>query len=311
MKILITGGAGYIGSTLAPKLLDLGHEVTVFDCLLHGGNPILPLFRNTNFNFVRGDIRNFDELRKAAEGHDLVIHLAAIVGFPACRMNPVLAKEVNVDGTINVINAVAKEVPIIYGSTGSNYGAVTNVCTEDSPLTPLSLYGETKTEAERLLMERGNSVAFRFATAFGIAPRMRLDLLINDFTNKCLRDGYLVVYEKHFMRTFIHVSDIADSFIFAIENIDDMRDNVYNVGSDTMNYSKEDVCKMIAKKTDAFIHFEEIGSDADKRNYVVSYEKIKQLGFSTKVGMQQGIDEIINALKVIDFQDTYVNAKYF
>lgn len=311
MKILITGGAGYIGSTLAPKLLDLGHEVTVFDCLLHGGNPILPLFRKTNFNFVRGDIRNFDELQKAVEGHDLVIHLAAIVGFPACRINPLLAKEVNVGGTINVINAVGKEVPIIYGSTGSNYGAVTKVCTEDSPLTPLSLYGETKTEAERLLMERGNSVAFRFATAFGISPRMRLDLLINDFTNKCLRDGYLVVYEKHFMRTFIHVSDIADSFIFAIENIDDMRDNVYNVGSDTMNYSKEDVCKMIAKKTDAFIHFEEIGSDADKRNYVVSYEKIKQLGFSTKVGMQQGIDEIINALKVIDFQDTYVNAKYF
>lgn len=311
MKILITGGAGYIGSTLSPKLLDLGHEVTVFDCLLHGGNPILPLFRNENFSFVRGDIRNAEQLKQAAKNHDIVIHLAAIVGFPACRMNPIMAKEVNVDGTINIINAVSDNIPILYGSTGSNYGAVTDICTEESPLTPLSLYGETKTEAENLLMKRGNCVAFRFATAFGIAPRMRLDLLINDFANKCLRDGYLVVYEKHFMRTFIHVSDIADSFIFAIKNIDKMKNNVYNVGSDAMNYSKEEVCNIIAKKTNAFIHFEEIGSDADKRNYIVSYEKIKQLGFSTKIGIERGIDEIIDALKIIDFQDTYVNAKYF
>jgi len=240
-----------------------------------------------------------------------MIHLAAIVGFPACRMNPVLAKEVNVDGTINVMNAVRDDIPILYGSTGSNYGTVTDICTEESPLTPLSLYGETKTEAERLLMERGNAIAYRFATAFGIAPRMRLDLLVNDFTNKCLRDGYLVVYEKHFMRTFIHVDDIAQSFIFAINNLDKMRDNVYNVGADCMNHSKEAVCNMIAEKTGAFIHFEEIGSDADKRNYVVSYEKIKKLGFATNVIMEEGIDEIIEALKVMDFQDAYVNAKYF
>ena len=160
-------------------------------------------------------------------------------------------------------------------------------------------------------MARGNAVAYRFATAFGISPRMRLDLLVNDFANKCLRDGYLVVYEKHFMRTFIHVSDIAESFVFAIQNIDKMRNNVYNVGSDSMNYSKEHVCNMIADKTGAFIHFEEIGSDADKRNYIVSYDKIKKLGFSTSIGMEQGIEEIVKVLKVIDFQDTYVNAKYF
>ena len=311
MKVFVTGGAGFIGTTLVPKLLDAGHEVTVYDCLLHGGNPILPFFRNKNFKFVRGDIRDAAELKKAAAGHDLMIHLAAIVGFPACRMNPVLAKEVNVDGTINVMNAVRDDIPILYGSTGSNYGTVTDICTEESPLTPLSLYGETKTEAERLLMERGNAIAYRFATAFGIAPRMRLDLLVNDFTNKCLRDGYLVVYEKHFMRTFIHVDDIAQSFIFAINNLDKMRDNVYNVGADCMNHSKEAVCNMIAEKTGAFIHFEEIGSDADKRNYVVSYEKIKKLGFATNVIMEEGIDEIIEALKVMDFQDAYVNAKYF
>jgi len=311
MKIFITGGAGFIGTTLIPKLLGGKHQVTVYDSLLHGGNPIVPYFRDKNFTFIRGDIRDFNSLKRATAGHDLVIHLAAIVGFPACRMNPDLAHRVNVGGTINLINAVPGNTPILYGSTGSNYGTVTNVCTEETPLNPLSLYGETKTEAERLLMERGNCVAYRFATAFGIAPRMRLDLLVNDFTNKCLRDGYLVVYEKHFMRTFIHVSDIADSFVFAIDNLEQMRGNIYNVGDNSMNYSKEAICNMIADKTDAFIHFEEIGQDADKRNYIVSYEKISSLGFSTKVSMADGIDEIHKALKVIDFQDSYINAKYF
>jgi nucleoside-diphosphate-sugar epimerase len=214
--------------------------------------------------------------------------------------------------TKNLIKACANEFqPILYGSTGSNYGVVTDVCTEETPLKPLSLYGETKTEAERLLLERGNSIAYRFATAFGISPRIRFDLLINDFANKCKKDGYLVVYEKHFMRTFIHVTDIANSFVFGIENIDKMIDNVYNVGSDSMNYSKEQVCNKIAEKTGAFVHFEEIGEDADKRNYVVSYDKINKLGFSTTVSMDEGIDEICSVLDVIDTQENYTNAKYY
>ena len=310
-KILVTGGAGYIGTTLIPKLLEQGHEVTVYDCLLHGGNQIIPFFRKDNFKFVRGDIRDFKALSKAVMGQDLIIHLAAIVGFPACRMNPEVAEEVNVQGTQNLIDACLPEQPILFGSTGSNYGVVKGVCTEETPLNPLSLYGETKTEAERLLVERGNVIAYRFATAFGISPRMRLDLLVNDFVNKCLRDGYLVVYEKHFMRTFIHVEDIAKSFIFGIENLDKMVDNVYNVGSDSMNYSKEEVCRMIAEKTDAFIHFEEIGQDADKRNYMVSYDKMTNLGFTTTITMDQGIDEIHTVLSVMDFEDNYTNAKYF
>ena len=181
-KVFITGGAGYIGTALIPKLLSEGHQVTVFDMLLHGGNQLVPFFRNRNFNFIRGDIRNFESLKKAVEGHDIVIHLAAIVGFPACRMNPEMAKDVNVQGTINLIEACSPDQPILYGSTGSNYGVVTDICTEETPLNPLSLYGETKTEAELLLMERGNVVAYRFATAFGASPRMRLDLLVNDFS---------------------------------------------------------------------------------------------------------------------------------
>jgi|TARA_R110000824_G_C15226282_1_gene678049 nucleoside-diphosphate-sugar epimerase len=311
-KIFITGGAGYIGTSLVPKLLDQGHEVTVYDCLFHGGNQILPFLRNKSFSFIRGDIRDADLLSKSVEGHDIVIHLAAIVGFPACKLNPKVAADVNVQGTKNLIEACEKDYqPILYGSTGSNYGVVSDICTEETPLNPLSLYGETKTEAERLLLERGNVVAYRFATAFGISPRIRFDLLINDFANKCIKDGYLVVYEKHFMRTFIHVEDIAESFIFGINNLDKMTDNVYNVGSDSMNYSKEQICNMIAEKTGAFVHFEEIGEDADKRNYIVSYDKINQLGFETTVSMQKGIDEICKALEVVDFQNSYTNAKYY
>ena len=310
MKILVTGGAGFIGTTLVPKLLEEGHEVTVFDILLHGGNPMIPFFKNKNFNFVRGDIRDYGALEEAVKDKDIIIHLAAIVGFPACRMNPKAAKDVNVKGTINLINACSQEQVILYGSTGSNYGTISGICTEETPLNPLSLYGETKTEAERLLIERGNVVAFRFATAFGISPRMRMDLLVNDFTNKCMKDGYIVVYEKHFMRTFIHVCDIAESFMFAIHNTDKMINNIYNVGSDDMNFSKQEVCDMIAKKTNGFVHFEEIGEDADKRNYVVSYDKISNLGFSTKISLSDGIDEIIDVLSVMDFQNLYINAKY-
>tara|TARA_B100000902_G_scaffold57613_1_gene64507 strand:- start:625 stop:1566 length:942 start_codon:yes stop_codon:yes gene_type:complete len=309
-RILVTGGAGYIGTSLVPKLLDLGHEVTVFDNLMVGGNQLLPFFKYDNFKFVRGDIRKIDELKEVVKGKDVIIHLAALVGFPVCRLNPQLAREINVDGTVNLIDSCTDEQVIFYGSTGSNYGAVTDICTEETPLHPLSLYGETKTKAEQLLMKRGNTIAYRFATAFGVSPRFRLDLLINDFSYKCIKDGYLVVYEKNYMRTFIHVSDIAECFTFGIKNMDKMMGNVFNVGDDNMNHSKEEVCDMIGKKTNAFIHYEEIGEDADQRNYVVSYEKIRDLGFKTSISVEHGIDEVINALKVTDFQNQYTNARY-
>jgi nucleoside-diphosphate-sugar epimerase len=308
-RILVTGGAGYVGTSLLPKLLDEGHEVTVFDNLMHGGNQLLVFFRNKNFNFIKGDVRIKNDLKEAVKNKDIIIHLAAIVGFPACQNNPELARHVNVGGTQNLIEVTNPEQVILYGSTGSNYGKVTEICTEETPLNPLSLYGETKTRAENLLLERGNVVAYRFATAFGVSPRLRLDLLINDFTNKCLRDGYLVVYEKNFMRTFIHVSDMGESFKFAINNMDKMINKVYNVGDSSMNYSKEAICQMIAKKTGAFIHFEEIGEDADKRNYIVSYDKISDLGFKTTIGVEEGIDEIIKVLKVVDFRNPYINKR--
>ena len=310
-KILVTGGAGYIGTSLVPKLLRAGHEVTVFDNLMVGGNQLLPFFRYENFKFVRGDIRHKEELKKVVEGKDIIIHLAALVGFPVCRMNPQLAQEINVDGTVNLIESCTDDQVVFYGSTGSNYGAVTDICTEETPLHPLSLYGETKTKAEQLLMERDNTIAYRFATAFGVSPRFRLDLLINDFSYKCIKDGYLVVYEKNYMRTFLHVSDIAECFVFGIDNMDKMMGNVFNVGDDNMNHSKEEVCNMIGKKTGAFIHYEEIGEDADKRIYVVSYDKISNLGFRTTITVEEGIDEVTEALKVTDFQNKYTNARYY
>ena len=306
-KIFITGGAGYIGTSLIPLLLEQNYKVTVFDNLMHGGNQLLSFFRNKNFNFIKGDITIKNDIKNAVKEHDIIIHLAAIVGFPSCKNNPELAYNVNVIGTKNLIEVTNKNQTILYGSTGSNYGKVTNICTEESPLNPLSLYGETKTEAEQLLLKRGNVIAYRFATAFGVSPRLRLDLLVNDFTNKCVRDGYLVVYEKNYMRTFIHVADIARSFLFGIENLNKMINNVYNIGNDNMNYSKEQVCNLISSKTNAFIHFEEIGSDADQRNYVVSYEKIKKLGFKTTINLNEGINEIIKTLDVIDISNPYAN----
>jgi len=307
MKVLVTGGAGYVGTTLVPQLLDKGYEVTVFDNLMFGGDYILPFFRYKNFRFIEGDVRDENALWDAAKSSDIVVHLAAIVGFPACRKEPNLAKTVNVDGTRNLIKVTSKNQLIIYASTGSNYGSLEEVCTEESPLNPLSLYGQTKTLAEKMLMEERTTIGYRFATAFGVSPRMRLDLLINDFTYKAITQGYLVVYEAHFMRTFIHVHDMGRAFIFGIENQDKMKNNIYNVGSEKMNYSKKDVCELIKEKTGLYVHYADIGEDADKRNYVVSYKKINSLGYDTTVSVEEGIDELARALRAIKFKTPYSN----
>ena len=309
MKILVTGGAGFIGTTLIPLLLERGHDITVFDSLMYGGEPLVPFFRSRRFTFVRGDIRDADALREATRGHDVVIHLAAIVGFPACREDPPLAEATNVTGTLHVARALDRGQYVLFGSTGSNYGAlVDEICTEETPLNPLSIYGKTKTEAESILLETGQTTAFRFATAFGISPRLRLDLLINDLTYQAVRQKYIVVYEADFMRTFIHVHDIARSFLFALDNIDRMRGEVFNVGSESLNYSKRDVCELIAEKTGALVHYADVGEDADKRNYTVSYAKIRDLGFETTISLEDGVDELARALEVIRIRNPHGNA---
>jgi nucleoside-diphosphate-sugar epimerase len=307
MKILITGGAGFVGTSLIPQLLEKNFMVRVFDNLTFGGDSLLPFFRNPNFEFVKGDVRNLSDLKDAVKGCDAVVHLAAIVGYPACRKDPKLAEEVNVGGTRNLIEAVSKDMLILFGSTGSNYGSVEEICTEETPLNPLSLYGQTKTLAEKILLEECPTIAYRFATAFGVSGRLRLDLLINDFTYKALTQGYLVVYEKHYMRTFIHVHDMGRAFIFGIDNSDKMRQKVFNIGSSKMNYSKEQICEMIKTQVPCYIHYADVGEDADKRNYVVSYKKINSLGYETSVNVEEGITELIKGLRVINFKTPYTN----
>lgn len=307
MNILVTGGAGYVGTALVPMLLEKGYKVRVFDNLMYGGDQLLPFFKSQNFEFIRGDIRNIDDVKQAVKNQDVIIHLAAIVGYPACRKEPRLAEEVNVEGTENLIKELAKDQLVIYASTGSNYGEIEEICTEETPLNPLSLYGQTKTMAERRLLENCNPIAYRFATAFGVSPRLRLDLLINDFVHKALTEGYLVVYEKHFRRTFIHVRDMGRGFLFAIENTDKMAGQVYNVGSDEMNCSKQDICEKIASKTKCHIHYADVGEDLDKRNYVVSYQKINNLGYQTSITIDEGIDELIRALQVTEPKKGYSN----
>lgn len=307
--ILITGGAGYIGSSLVPMLLEKGYEVTVFDALLFGGEALLPHFRNPKFHFIKGDIRDKKALAEAVKGQDAIIHLAAIVGFPACAKDPSLAQSTNVDGTQNLADVVSKEQYILVGSTGSNYGTlVDQICTEETPLNPLTIYGKTKTEAERILMQNTSATAYRFATAFGVSPRLRLDLLVNDMTYQALTQKYLVIYEASFMRTFIHVHDIARSFVFGLENREKMLGQVYNIGNESMNISKRGLCDLISAKTGAYVHYADVGEDADKRNYVVSYEKIRKLGFTTTISVEAGIDELVRALQVIRIPNPYRNA---
>jgi nucleoside-diphosphate-sugar epimerase len=308
MKVLVTGGAGYVGSLLVPMLLENGVSVRVLDELRFGGHGLLPCFRNPRFSFIQGDVADEVVVKEALVGVDAVIHLAAIVGFPACKKQPLLAERTNVTGTENLIRYRDPGQPIIYASTGSNYGHVENgICTEETPLRPLTIYGRTKTQSEELLREAGNAIIYRFATAFGLSPRLRLDLLINDFVYNALKRNYLLIYEKEFKRTFIHVHDMARSLVFALDHLDRMRDQVYNVGSENMNRSKAEIALAIQSHFDFFLHFANAGEDPDKRNYEVSYAKIRAAGFHTTISVEDGIHELIRGLRVVEIVNPYSN----
>lgn len=307
-SILVTGGAGYVGIPLISLLLEKGYKVTVFDNLMWKGDVLLPYLLNPKFSFVKGDIRNREQLAEAFKGIDAVIHLAAIVGFPACRKHPIESREINVGGTQNVVDLADSKIPVIFASTGSTYGKVIEkYCTEITPLNPLSHYGKQKAEAEDIVKSNGNFVIYRFATAFGVSPRMRLDLLINDFTFRAVNEKTLIVYEKEFMRTFIHVSDMARSFLLALENFNKMNKEIYNVGDDRLNISKEKVCRLLQKYVDFYLHFVEVGHDIDQRDYMVDYSKIKKVGYKTTTTIEAGIQEIIKACRIIEIKNPYSN----
>ena len=306
-KIFITGGAGYIGSTLIPQLLQRDYDVTVYDNLRSGGDGIIHNFLHPRFKFIKGDILDKPLLWKSMKEHDVVIHLAAIVGYTACRKDEDYSYKVNHWGTKNVIDGLDGKQLLLFGSTGSNYGTIEGICTEESELNPLSIYAKSKTLAEQEVLKYDNSIAYRFATAFGISPRLRLDLLINDLSYSAFTQKYIAVYESHFMRTFIHIKDIARSFRFAIENSDKMKNEVYNVGSWDMNYSKRDVCEMIRQKTDCYVHYADFDGDADKRDYVVSYDKISKLGFNCKYTVEEGIDDLLKIFPIVKIDNKYRN----
>ena len=306
-KIFVTGGAGYIGCVLVPRLLKVGYEVTVYDSLVSGGDGLMHNFSDPKFKFIKGDVLDKEHLHSSMRGYDVVIHLAAIVGYTACRKNEKHSYAVNHLGSANVVEGLDGKQLLLYGSTGSNYGAVEGICTEESPLNPLSIYGKTKTLGEVEVMKYKNSIAFRFATAFGTSPRLRLDLLINDLSYSAYIQKYIAVYESHFMRTFIHIDDMTKVFMFAIENCDKMKGEVYNVGSNKMNYSKRDVCEMIQERTDCYVHYADFDGDADKRDYIVSYDKIRKLGYTTTISVEDGIDELIRVFPLVKIQNKYRN----
>jgi len=309
MKVLVTGGAGYVGSVLVEKLLKKGFKVCVVDNLMYdNGFTLIPHFNNAKFQFIKGDVRDKSLMKNLVHNFEFVIHLAAIVGFPACRKNPQLAREVNVHSTKHISSLLSSDQGVVYASTGSNYGIIENqICTEETPLNPISLYGKTKTKAEEIFLNENGAVAYRFATAFGLSPRMRLDLLINDFVYQAINNKTLVMFEKSFKRTFIHVNDMADSIIYAIENYDNMKNDTYNIGGDFNNFNKEEIALMIKERVDYYLHFAEIGEDEDKRNYEVSYEKINNKGFKIKTSVKDGINELIKAAPALDSISKYKN----
>lgn len=299
-KVLITGGAGYLGSILSEHLLISGYHVTVLDSLMYKQTSLLHLFKYENFDFVMGDVRDINLLEKLVKESDVIIPLAAIVGMPACRKYPELTVDVNLNQIKNIIKFSNKNQKIILPNTNSQYGSSTEIITEESPFNPLSLYAKTKCDAESSLLESGNGVALRLATVFGVSPRMRMDLLVNDFVYKSVTDGYLVLFESHFTRNYIHVQDIAQTFQFIIENYGRANNQAFNVGLSSANLTKLMLAKKIKEHVpDLVITEYDFKEDFDKRNYVVSNEKLEKLGWKPQFDLDYGIKQLISAYKII------------
>jgi nucleoside-diphosphate-sugar epimerase len=302
MKILITGGAGYIGSILVPTLLAQGHEVTVIDNLLFRQAALLDCCALPSFRFIRGDARDDNLMRRELPKHDVIIPLAAIVGAPASDREPIATQQTNFDSINTMVKMLSTQQMVIYPTTNSGYGIGQEgkYCDEATPLKPISLYGKTKADAEKLLLDCGQAVTFRLATVFGAAPRMRMDLLVNDFVYRAVTDRFVVLFESHFKRNYIHIRDIANVFSFAVINYDRMKGEPYNVGLSAANLSKMELCQTIKEYLPDFHIFEsEIGKDPDKRDYIVSNAKLESLGWRPQYSLNDGIKELIKAYGLI------------
>lgn len=309
MKIAITGGAGYIGSVLVPELLKLGHKVSVLDNFYFGQTSLLDCCADKNFSVIRGDARDKDTLAKFIDGADFIIPLAALVGFPLCDYDKIAAKTTNLDAILTLLEIRRPEQKIIFPCTNSGYGTSDGsiYCTEETPLNPISLYGTTKAEAEKAILEAGNSLTFRFATVFGASPRMRLDLLVNDFVYRAINDRTMIIFEGHFKRNFIHIRDVVGAYIHAINNFEAMKGKAYNCGLSDANLSKIELCEKIKKHLPQFTFFEsEINSDPDKRNYIVSNERLESTGWKPEYSLDDGIEELIRTYSIIK-NNSYAN----
>lgn len=295
-RILVTGGAGYLGSILVPDLLAAGHKVTVLDNFMYRQNSLAHLCHNQNFSVVRGDVRVEGTVRPLLADADIVIPLAALVGAPLCDRDPIGATTTNHDAVLMLFKQLSREQIVLMPTTNSAYGTgdERNYCTEESPLRPISRYARDKVEIEKELMARPNAISFRLATVFGMAPRMRIDLLVNDFVYRAVTDRFVVLFEGSFKRNYIHIRDVSRAFQHAIVNFGRMKSQIYNVGLSDANLSKIELCEVIRKRIPDFIYVEApVGKDVDQRNYIVSNKKIEATGFRPMNSLEDGIAELV------------------
>lgn len=301
-SILVTGGAGYLGSILVPELLQLGHEVTVLDNFMYRQNSLAQLCANPHFDVVKGDSRDEATLRSLVGKADVIIPLAALVGAPLCAADPIAATSTNRDAIAMMTKMLSSDQRIIMPITNSGYGIgeKNKFCTEETPLRPVSLYGRDKVAAEQIVLAHDQSISLRLATVFGMAPRMRIDLLVNDFVYRAVRDRFVVLFEAHFKRNYIHIRDVARAFIHALDNFESMRGGPYNVGLSDANLSKAELCARIKSLIPEFNYLEApVGEDLDKRDYIVSNEKIEATGFRPIYSIDDGICELVKGYRMI------------
>jgi nucleoside-diphosphate-sugar epimerase len=302
MKILVTGGAGYIGSVLVPRLLQEGWQVTVLDNFMYNQTPLLDCCHDSKLKVVRGDARNKTLVEKLMKDADAIFPLACLTGAPLCSKDPWAAEGVLYGAVQLILDLRSKDQMIVFPTTNSGYGVgqKDNYCTEETPLNPISLYGKLKVKAEQAILDAHAGIALRLATAFGVSPRMRLDLLVNDFTYRAVNDRFIILFEAHFKRNFIHVRDVAKAFVHSLKNYDTMKNEPYNVGLSEANLSKKELCDEIRKCVPEFYVLESaIGEDPDKRDYVVSNEKIERTGYQPDVSLQAGLTELVKGYQII------------
>jgi nucleoside-diphosphate-sugar epimerase len=301
-NILVTGGAGYLGSTLVPDLLQLGHKITVLDSFMYKQASLNHVCHHPNFSVLKGDIRIESVMAPLIKKADIVIPLAALVGAPMCSQDPVGATTVNHDAIILMLKLLSKQQLVLMPTTNSAYGTgdKNNFCTEESPLNPISIYAKEKVAIEKELMQRENAISFRLATVFGMSPRMRIDLLVNDFTYRAVYDRFVVLFESSFKRNYVHVRDVSRVFRHAIEHFDRMKGQIYNVGLSEANVSKRELCEHIQKQVPDFVFLDApVGKDPDQRNYIVSNAKIEATGFKPMYSLDAGISDLIKGYTMI------------